>query len=450
MVTQTTTTTTAGFDVKQALLYDGVFGPKETQRLAQVVSRDFSQFEILRDSVQELQDKEKRGELSPAAKVRLGVGLYLTGNYADAKATLKSSDNGALALFYLARTLSAMEQYGDALKTYDSAKKAGYNSDDCSLGKAEVYRCMKEPEKGLAELDKISGASEQTAEYLYQRGTTVSAIGNNPDEALALYRRAEAADRNHIGALFGLALERERGGFDEEALELYKRAAVIYPAHVGLLFNLGLLYEDLGQYDQAVVCYQRILDSFPNNERAKLFLKDAKASNNMHIDEDAKRRTDKLGHVLNQPISDFELPVRARNCLKSMDIVSLGDLCKHTEHDLLASKNFGENSLMDIKEMLALKGLRLGQFAEEKPVAEAVDINSLPVEEQEKLLQSVDELNLTVRAKKCLNRNNIQTIGELLQKTADELLKCKNFGITSLNEIRDKLREKYNLKLRGE
>jgi DNA-directed RNA polymerase subunit alpha len=266
---------------------------------------------------------------------------------------------------------------------------------------------------------------------------------------LALYRRAEASDRNHTGALFGLALMRERGGFDEEALELYKRAAVNYPANVGLLFNLGLLYEDLEQYDQAVICYQRILDSYPNNGKAKLFLKDAKASNNMHFDEDAKRKTDKIGQILSQPVSDFELSVRARNCLKSMGIATLGDLCKHSEHDLMASKNFGENSLTEIREMLTLKGLKLGQFSEEKQVVEVVDMDSLPVEEQEKLVRPVADLNLTVRARKCLNRLNIQTIGELLPHTSDELLKCKNFGITSLNEIREKLKD-WNLKLRGE
>ena len=48
-------------------------------------------------------------------------------------------------------------------------------------------------------------------------------------------------------------------------------------------------------------------------------------------------------------------------------------------------------------------------------------------------------LNLTVRSRKCLSRLQITTIGELVSKSADELLTVRNFGVTSLNEIRQKL-----------
>ena len=73
-----------------------------------------------------------------------------------------------------------------------------------------------------------------------------------------------------------------------------------------------------------------------------------------------------MGQVLNIPVTDFELSVRSRNCLQKMGIMTLGDLCRCTEQDLLASKNFGETSLVEIKEMLATKGLRLGQYAQER------------------------------------------------------------------------------------
>jgi DNA-directed RNA polymerase subunit alpha len=48
-----------------------------------------------------------------------------------------------------------------------------------------------------------------------------------------------------------------------------------------------------------------------------------------------------------------------------------------------------------------------------------------------------------------MNRLGIATIGELVQHSGDELLECKNFGVTSLVEIRGKLKE-LNLKLRGD
>ncbi|MDH5202905.1 MAG: DNA-directed RNA polymerase subunit alpha [Nitrospirota bacterium] len=53
------------------------------------------------------------------------------------------------------------------------------------------------------------------------------------------------------------------------------------------------------------------------------------------------------------------------------------------------------------------------------------------------LLKSVDELELSVRSYNCLKNANIKTIADLVQKTEHEMLKTKNFGRKSLNEIKD-------------
>ena len=57
------------------------------------------------------------------------------------------------------------------------------------------------------------------------------------------------------------------------------------------------------------------------------------------------------------------------------------------------------------------------------------------------LLRNVDELELSVRASNCLKTANIRTIADLVQKTEPELLKTKNFGKKSLNEIKTILGE---------
>lgn len=444
MVAQSPNTT----DLKQIVLLTGTFGPNEIATIREAIGNDYAQFEVLRDAVNELESKS--GELPPAGQVRLGVCQFLVGRYDDAFQTLKTKgDGGALVLYYLAKIHFIQGDYEAALKSYAAAEKAGYSGDACTLGRAELYRYMKKPEESLNELNKLSGPVEQTAEYLYQRGATVAATGFNPNEAIALYERAVQVDRNNPGALFGLALETERRGNDEDALELYKRAAAQFPTNLGTLINLGLLYEDLGQYEQAIVCFHRVLDQQPNHPRARLFLKDARASNEMHFDEDAQRKRDRLSQVMSLPVSDFELSVRSRNCLKNMGIATLGDLCKRTEQELLASKNFGETSLVEIKEMLSLKELRLGQFATEKHVPDAIEVESLSPDEQAVLMRPVTDLNLSVRARKCMNRLGLQSIAELIRRTADELLECKNFGVTSLKEVREKLQQ-YNLRLRGE
>src|SRR5947208_559545 len=55
----------------------------------------------------------------------------------------------------------------------------------------------------------------------------------------------------------------------------------------------------------------------------------------------------------------------------------------------------------------------------------------------EVLNRSVEELELSVRSYNCLKNANIQSIGELVQKTEAEMLRTKNFGRKSLNEIKE-------------
>ena len=57
------------------------------------------------------------------------------------------------------------------------------------------------------------------------------------------------------------------------------------------------------------------------------------------------------------------------------------------------------------------------------------------------LNMSVNEIELSVRAANCLNNANITTVGELAMKTEADMLKYRNFGKKSLNEIKDKLTE---------
>src|SRR5712692_9143624 len=134
-----------------------------------------------------------------------------------------------------------------------------------------------------------------------------------------------------------------------------------------------------------------------------------------------------------------------------MNIKTLGDLTRCSEQQLLSSKNFGETSLEEIKQLMGTKGLHLGQSLEEGAQNEMRyrPQEPLSAEEQAVLNKPVSDLNLSVRARKCMNRLGINTLGDLVQRTADELLESKNFGMTSLSEVREKLSQ-YNLSLRGD
>src|SRR5256714_13193773 len=107
--------------------------------------------------------------------------------------------------------------------------------------------------------------------------------------------------------------------------------------------------------------------------------------------------TSRFSQVLEIPVTDFELSVRSRNCLKKMNIKTLGDLTRVSEQQLLSSKNFGETSLTEIKEMLATKGLRLGQSLEQGAQGDMRFRPQAPLSEQEQavLNKPVSDLNLS-------------------------------------------------------
>ena len=93
--------------------------------------------------------------------------------------------------------------------------------------------------------------------------------------------------------------------------------------------------------------------------------------------------------------------------------------------------------------------MELHQIRMKRAMAELHGLQDLSQEEQAVLSKPVSDLNLSVRARKCMNRLGINTLGELVQRSADELLESKNFGMTSLSEVREKLAQ-YGLTLRGD
>ena len=63
--------------------------------------------------------------------------------------------------------------------------------------------------------------------------------------------------------------------------------------------------------------------------------------------------------VLAKPVSELELSVRSRKCLQRLNINTIGELAIRTEAELLGTKNFGQTSLVEIKQRLTENGLAL-------------------------------------------------------------------------------------------
>lgn len=261
----------------------------------------------------------------------------------------------------------------------------------------------------------------------------------------AIDRLDEAHELDHENeeVMFKLAYLLDLRGSDERAIEIYEILADRRPVREGVLLNLSILYEDSGRYDDAEMCLDRLLSVNPNHPRGRLYQKDVDSSLSMMFDEDNEKRTEKRNALLETPVTDFELSVRARNCLKKMNIRTLGDLLKITEAELLGYKNFGETSLEEIRTMLTNKGLRLGQALEEQQSQARKDLLKTVAANvpEHILMKNVNELELSVRSRKALQRLGINTVGELATRTEAELLGVKNFGQTSLLEIKQRLTE---------
>ncbi len=73
-----------------------------------------------------------------------------------------------------------------------------------------------------------------------------------------------------------------------------------------------------------------------------------------------KKKKVKFNPELLLSVDDLELTVRSANCLKTENINYIGDLVQRTEYDLLKTPNLGKKSLTEIKNILSLKGLKLG------------------------------------------------------------------------------------------
>ncbi len=248
------------------------------------------------------------------------------------------------------------------------------------------------------------------------------------------YNRALEINPNHTNSLFRLAYYYDLNGEDEKALEYYKKCVENAPLYTNAMINLGLLYEDNDDYEKATSCYYAVLQSYPNHETARLFLKDAIAGLNMLYDDDKVKEQDKETEVLNIPISDFELSVRSKNCLERMNIITLADLTRVTEYELLSYKNFGETSLTEIKHILNQKGLRLGQAVESD-----LFIDSDTGVEDSEPSKTIPEIELSDDCRNAIQEIGIETIGDLASKTEIELLEQDGFTQEFVDEINNQL-----------
>jgi DNA-directed RNA polymerase subunit alpha len=372
------------------------------------------------------------------AELASGIGLFIVGKSQEAVEKLVKGKDCIEKFIYLAYAQRNIGQFSQAIESLNKSLEFQADPLFVSLEKTAIYRCAGDFSSAEKELKKNVNFENVSADFHYQLGRLQEAEGMY-EKAVENYKTALELSPDHQRALFHLAYRCDMEGDEEAAMDYYKQVTATSPVYINALLNLVVLYEDAGRFDKAEQCIEKVLECHPNHKRAIMFRKDIQSSKTMFYDEEKEKKKTRRNQILETPISDFELSVRSRNCLKKMNIRMVGDLMKISESELLSFKNFGETSLKEIKAILVTKNLRLGMAIEDQQ-NEAAEVSEQPLQEDQQLLaKSVDDLQLSVRSRKCLERLNVHTIGELVKKTEAELLGIKNFGVTSLNEIKKAL-----------
>ncbi len=391
--------------------------------------------------------------LEKGSGILQGFSYLLLGDWDAAEEALKTQKRFEWGAYYHARVLLSKTRLEDGLKAAEEAHDKFPDNLSITYLLVEAQLRLGKTEDAGKLLQKLKKAQDGTAEYHHHNSLYLEKTGEYQD-AIQESRHSVAKNQHYAEAFFHLGYLLDLYGTEaddanEDAVSAYEACVKITPVFTNAVINLGLLYEDRERYHDAVKCYETVLRRFPNHGRAKLYLQDAMACTHMFYDKDMEKKADRQSQVLKIPVSDFELSVRSRNCLQKMNIETLGDLIMKTEQELLSYKNFGETSLQEIKEMLNQKGLRLGQGLDNKGGDTPAGRNPLEATANPEILgKPIEELELSVRSRRCMERLGVRSVRDLINKTEVELMSAKNFGMTSLNEIKRKLSD-FGLSLRS-
>jgi DNA-directed RNA polymerase subunit alpha len=189
------------------------------------------------------------------------------------------------------------------------------------------------------------------------------------------------------------------------------------------------------QTDQDVEVLDRNLHVATVSEGGKLHVEMRLKSGRGYVSADKNFDEDlALGYI---PIDSVHSPVRKVNF--AVEAARLGQMTDYDKLTLEVWTNGAVSPQDAIGYAAKLLKDHMSIFInfEELPEA-AEDVTEHGMDKMSEILnRSVEELELSVRSYNCLKNANIQTIGELVQKTEAEMLRTKNFGRKSLNEIKE-------------
>jgi len=405
--------------------------------LAYGIPGEISELRKIVEVARETYKTSRANDVRTLAALQAGVGLWIMNDYPGAAEALEPVSDHVEGGFFLGLCRTETGDCDGALKALKTAEKKGQDAFACGMAQAAALRKAGRIADALDKIREFRKTHDHEAELHYQKGRCFEARMEY-EKCLDAFERAVELNPQHAAALFHMAYWYDLRGNDEAAIERYEKAAAVKPCHRNTLLNLGVLYEDRGEYEKAAAVYERVYNAMPTDQLAKMYRKDAAESLTMHYDEALEKRQSRTVQLFKTPLNEFEISARTRSCLEQMDIRTLGDLARLHEEDLAISKNLGDTALAELRELLRSRGLHFGMDEE---VGEATRTRSSLAlgADSEALSQAVADMDFSIRCQKCLQALNVRIAAELIERTEKDLLRCPNFGQTSLQEIKNKL-----------
>ena len=402
----------------RALIFNAPeFGAEEVANLRHAMGGDG--LSAVRQSFAELRDQADDPNPPQRTLIVAGIVAYLLGQHHLALKYLSNISGVGIADYYRGMVLLGQQDYAEAAEAFEEAGKQRLRPDSVQALQGGRHPAFGQDRGGRT---PVAGVGSRGGHSAPNTRTRWAASAPTTETSLAPSSISSGLSTwipHHTAALFRLANEmnlpwqrrRRRSGCTNRPCRARRSTS-------GAMINLGLFYEDKELIRRPPSAFAACCSSIRTT--AGPVVPQGHPGGGQHVLRRGCGRAQQreLEQVMRIPIGDFELSARSRNCLERAGIETLGDLTPISEHDLLSSKNFGETSLREIREHPQdAAGLSIGQFA--RPVAaRRADFHpeTISPQEQAVLKAPVGDLNLSVRARKCLSRLGLVSIGELVSR----------------------------------
>ena len=237
------------------------------------------------------------------------------------------------------------------------------------------------------------------------------------DRALECFERAKKTDAEEFEIRMDIAETKRMSGKIEDALKIIKSFSASHGNNAELYYQWAHCRDDMGEYQDALDKYEQALKIDPNHAKTLFRM----AYNNDLDGEDEKaiayyERCSKLNPTYKNALINLGILYEDKGAY---------DDAVYCFEAVLDAEPTNERALLFLKDA---KSASMMYYDEE--------ISKKQGKESEVLNIPISDFELSVRSKNCLEKMNIRTLQDLTKITEANLLSFKNFGETSLNEIK--------------